>query len=141
MNRRTDDFVAMVSAADVDPAHKTLAMSFINSMRPLENGEAGNIKSVSNAFIEQAPLILEMYLRHAVTVKEIKDVICDAIKQHKHECQQEAAEQTNAVIPLVSSKTGFTLELIKKGGTPVVILWFLIQFHEPISELIKSFAK
>jgi hypothetical protein len=60
--RRTDDFAKLVDASDVDAAKKTVAMILVDACRPLENGGAADVGSLSRAFLAMVPLQLEQYL-------------------------------------------------------------------------------
>ena len=133
--KRSDDFVGMVDKAPCADAKKTVAMNYVNSLRPLENGSAGSVKAQSASLIALAPMMLEMYLHDHVSPEEVKVAVDEAVAKHAVECKAETLVQS----PL--GKSGVALGLVKSGGWPVAAIWLGTQYSGEIKTLISSWCQ
>jgi len=127
--------VRMVDGATCADAKKTVAMHYVNSLRPLENGSAGSVKAQSASLIALAPMMLEMYLHEHVSSEEMQIAIGDAVAKHSTECKAETLVQS----PL--GKSGVALGLVKSGGWPVAAIWLGTKYSGEIKTLISSWCQ
>ena len=131
--KRSDDYTAMVKDADVTDSQKTVAMSYVASLRPLENGSGGSVKAVSNALVNQAAMLLEMYLHRPVSVAHVSKAVEDAVKKHATAC---VAGELSKVVGGPTGKAGVLVAVMKAGGFPAVLVMALLQFGAEIKILL-----
>ena len=131
--KRTDDYGEMVKGADVTDSQKTVAMSYVASLRPLENGSGGSVKAVSNALVNQAAMLLEMYLHRPVTGAHVAKAVEDAVKEHATAC---VAGELGKVVGGPTGKAGVLVALFKACGFPAVLVMALVQFGPEIKLLL-----
>ena len=138
--RRTDDFAKMVEVADVDAAKKTVAMILVDACRPLENGGAAEVGSLSRAFLAMVPLQLEQYLGASEDriMDGIKGFVADAVKKHADECMGNDGMKVGK--PAVLGVRRMAFEIAKGAGPWGVLLWFMIDFREGISRMLSAIA-
>jgi hypothetical protein len=133
--RRTDDFAKLVDASDVDAAKKTVAMILVDACRPLENGGAADVGSLSRAFLAMVPLQLEQYLGASEDriMDGLKGFVAAAVKTHADECMGNSAKAGRAA---VFSVRRLAFEVAKGAGPWGVLLYLLIDYKDVIVELV-----
>jgi hypothetical protein len=108
-------------------------MSYVASLRPLENGSAGSVKAVSNALVNQAAMLLEMYLHPPVTVAHVAEVVEKAVEKHAVTC---VAGELGKVVAGPTGKAGTVVALVKAGGLPAVFVAGMVQFGPELKLLL-----
>jgi hypothetical protein len=131
--KRSDDYAAMVKEADVTDSQKTVAMSYVASLRPLENGSAGSVKAVSNALVNQAAMLLEMYLHRPVSPAHVAKAVSTAVEKHGATC---IAGELGKVVAGPQGKAGTMVALVKAGGLPAVFIMGLVKFGPELKLLL-----
>jgi hypothetical protein len=142
--KRTDDFAKQVDAANVEPAKKTVAMTLVDACRPLENGGATDLGSLSRAFLAMVPLQLEQYLgagEERITAA-LKGFVEAFVKKHADDCakggQVGGTIQFNeAALP---ARVRGVAMLGKYLGMNSGFIVLMVMFYEPICKLIESLA-
>jgi len=123
MKKRSDDFEKWVNGKEeISEAKKTVAMLFVDTLRPLENGDGGSIRALIESHVALAPMMLEVYLR------DNTKGVADAIDAHTTACK-DSTEQS----PL--GKGGLTIAAVKAGGWPLAFIILGTQYHEEIKAL------
>ncbi len=118
--KRTDDFAAMVAKADANPAQQTVAMNFVDACRPLENGGASDIASISRAMLALAPMQLEIYLRPYVTHQQVSDLIA----RHILDCPGKIPPKPVGV----AGWTKYCMDSLVRGGWPTAAVFVSILY-------------
>ena len=139
--KRTDDFAKQVDAANVEPAKKTVAMTLVDACRPLENGGATDLGSLSRAFLAMVPLQLEQYLgagEERITAA-LKGFVEAFVKKHADDCaaKGQTIQFNEAALP---AKVRGVAMLGKYLGMNSGFIVLMVMFYEPICKLIESLA-
>jgi len=125
--KRTDDFVAMVAGSDVHASKKTVAMNYVDSLRPLENGSASEVSAIAAAMLANAPMNLEMYLREPPSKAHVKEIVKESIQKHAGDCMGGSITQA-----AIGPKTALAGAILKHGGYPAVVALAIIKFAPEI---------
>lgn len=132
--KRTDDFHAMVASANVDESKKTVAMSYVNSLRPLENGSANQVSAIAAALLANAPMNLEIYLRESPSKDAVRAMVDESIAAHSGACL--GAITTAANLP--AGKLNMITTLVKTLGWPGVAIIALFKFAPQINQFFAA---
>ena len=143
--RRTDDFAKQVDAANVDAAKKIVAMTLVDACRPLENGGAADVASLSRAFLAMVPMQLEQFLGGGEEriMAALKGFVEAFVKKHSEDCAK--GGQVGGTIQFNEAALPARVRpyavLAKYLGMNSGVIVIAAMFYDPICKLIEGLAK
>lgn len=130
--KKTDHFERIVVDSNADQAKKDVAMNVVDASKPLENGGAADVKSISNHLLAITPLLLQLYLQDDMHMQ---------ILAHEQRCQHKGCT-ASAVLktPLPSNIKEAFFMLLGKMPWPVAVILSVLMYYDEISAILRTLS-